>query len=478
MREYFAKNVVYIVVIAVMAFQAFNPDSIRGENDRPNIVLCMADDQGWGDVGYRENAIVKTPVLDEMAKNGIRMDRFYAAAPVCSPTRGSVLTGRHPNRFGCFSWGHRIRPQEHTVAEMIKKCGYKTAHFGKWHLGPVVAKHGANPGASGFDRWFSASNFYENDSLMSDQGTVVRAKGESSKFTMDEAIKFIRDCDKSDQPFFAVVWFGSPHGPHIATQEFLDLYPNQPKKKQHFLGEVSGIDAAMGQLRNELDNLGIRDNTLVWYTSDNGALPVGSTGGLSGRKGNLREGGIRVPSIIEWPNRIKKPMVTERVCGTVDIFPTVLAVAGLRYDLGRPLDGEALIGLLDGNQKSRTKPLGFWVQPAGGISTRADKILEDMLAAQKAGKQYVDNGPNPAVIGTKLPIDQFEGNAAWIDQEYKLLIQKNKDKSSTSLLFDLSVDPAEKNNLAEKLPEKVKSMEAALKLWQISVAKSNNGEDY
>ena len=117
----------------------------------PNIVLCMADDQGWGDVGYRDHQVLKTPTLDEMAKAALRLERFYAAAPVCSPTRGSVLTGRHPNRFGCFSWGHTLRPQEVTVAEALKTAGYATGHFGKWHVGPVRADSPVCPGASGFD---------------------------------------------------------------------------------------------------------------------------------------------------------------------------------------------------------------------------------------------------------------------------------------------------------------------------------------
>jgi arylsulfatase A-like enzyme len=137
---------------------------LGGQGDRrPNIVLVMADDQGWGDVGYNGHPVLKTPRLDEMAAAGLRFDRFYAAAPVCSPTRGSVMTGRHPNRFGCFQWGHSLRPNEVTLAEILKGAGYATGHFGKWHLGSVRAGSPVNPGASGFDRWLSAENFYDND---------------------------------------------------------------------------------------------------------------------------------------------------------------------------------------------------------------------------------------------------------------------------------------------------------------------------
>src|SRR5690606_31531358 len=135
--------------------------------------------QGWGDVAYNGHPVIKTPTLDEMAANHLRFDRFYAAAPVCSPTRGSVLTGRHPNRFGCFRWGHTLRPQEVTVAEALQRAGYATGHFGKWHLGSVRADSPVSPGKSGFEEWFSSPNFFENDPLMCHNGKVVEAQGES-----------------------------------------------------------------------------------------------------------------------------------------------------------------------------------------------------------------------------------------------------------------------------------------------------------
>ena len=139
---------------------------------KPNIVLCMADDQGWGDMAYNGHPVLETPHFDAMAKAGLRFDRFYAGAPVCTPTRGSVMTGRHPNRFGCFKWGHTLRPQEITVAEALKQAGYATGHFGKWHLGSVQPGSPVNPGASGFDDWLSAPNYYDNDPFMSREGTA------------------------------------------------------------------------------------------------------------------------------------------------------------------------------------------------------------------------------------------------------------------------------------------------------------------
>ncbi|RMG23484.1 MAG: hypothetical protein D6730_14390 [Bacteroidetes bacterium] len=146
----------------------------------PNIVLVMADDQGWGDMGYYGHEVLQTPFFDAMASEALRFDHFYAAAPVCSPTRGSVLTGRHPNRFGCFSWGHTLRPQEITLAEALKQQGYVTGHFGKWHLGSVRPGSPVNPGASGFDQWLSAPNFFDNNPILSRNGIAEQTQGESS----------------------------------------------------------------------------------------------------------------------------------------------------------------------------------------------------------------------------------------------------------------------------------------------------------
>ena len=247
--------------------------------EQPNIVLVMADDQGWGDMAYNGHELVKTPNFDAAAATGLRFDRFYAAAPVCSPTRASVMTGRHPNRMGVFKWGYPMRPQETTVAEALKSVGYKTAHFGKWHLGSVRRTSPANPGKNGFDHWLSAPNFYDNDPALSLKGTAVAMEGESSIIAVDAAIEWIEEASQSDSPFLAVVWFGSPHSPHRAAEEDRAHYEGQSKGVQNFLGEITGMDRAYGKLRNRLKDLGIRDNTILWYCSDNGALPkVGSTG--------------------------------------------------------------------------------------------------------------------------------------------------------------------------------------------------------
>ncbi|MEC7768749.1 MAG: sulfatase-like hydrolase/transferase, partial [Acidobacteriota bacterium] len=183
--------------------------------DRPNFILLMGDDHGWEETGYNGHAYLRTPVLDEMAATGLRLDRFYAAHPNCSPTRGSVLTGRHPNRFGTFAPNWSIRPEEITVAHLLREAGYATGHFGKWHVGPVKATSPTNPGAMGFDEWLSHDNFFELNPILSrNGGPPTRFEGESSAILIDETIRFIRRSNQRGTPFLAVVWFGSPHEPY------------------------------------------------------------------------------------------------------------------------------------------------------------------------------------------------------------------------------------------------------------------------
>jgi len=447
---------------------------------KPNIILCMADDQGWGDMAYNGHPVLKTPEFDAMAAAALRFDRFYAAAPVCSPTRGSVMTGRHPNRFGCFKWGHSLRPQEITIAEALKTTGYVTGHFGKWHLGSVVKGSPVNPGESGFDEWFSAPNFFDNDPILSRAGTAVPTKGESSMVTADAAIEFIRKHAKSPQPFCAVVWFGSPHGPHQAIERDRALYKNQSEKLQHFYGEITGMDRAFGKLRRELRELGIRENTILWYCSDNGGLRgVGSTGGR-GHKGQIYEGGLRVPAILEWPARLAGHRVTNVPCNTTDIYPTLLDIAGVRMKNQPPLDGISLAALLEGKMKSRPKPMGFWDHPTGGIRTPSKEWMAGLRKAQQAGKKVDDPSRlrlNAGKITKQYPEGSFPGHSAWLDWPWKLhRIQKKAPVKFE--LYNLADDPQEGQDCTATQPERTKTMQAELEAWLQSVVRSLNGKDY
>ncbi len=336
---------------------------------RPNVLLIMADDQGWGDTSYNGHPELKTPNLDEMARSGLRLDRFYAAHFNCSPTRGSVMTGRHPDRYGTFSPGRPFRTQELTIAEVLKAGGYATGHFGKWHLNgvsgpgkPISADDPLSPGNNGFDEWVSVSNYYDLDPLMARNGVTEQFKGDGSDVATDEALKFMRRQVEQGKPFLSVVWFGSPHLPHRALPADKAAYSALPEKDQEYYGELTGVDRSVGRLRAALREMKIAENTITWYCSDNGgAEGPNSTGFLRGGKGNLWEGGIRVPGIVEWPARMSAPFVSDMPCSTLDMYPTLLAATGVKAENQiEPLDGINLLPFFDRKMDARGKPIPFW----------------------------------------------------------------------------------------------------------------------
>jgi len=405
----------------------------------PNIILCMTDDQGWGDVSYNGLKQIQTPALDAMAAEGMRFNRFYAAHPSCSPTRASVMTGRHPYRMGCLWPGMPLKKEEMTIAQAVKRAGYATGHFGKWHLNGVAGPGKLIPDSDplsprnvGFDEAFSVSNYFELDWTFSHNGVPEKVTGDGSDAIVGEALKFIEKNAKQDKPFFAVIWFGSPHVPHKPL-------PKDLKKAggSAYYGEMVGVDRSMGTLRRGLRKLGIADDTLLWFCSDNGgwldpAAPSdhGSNGPLRGRKGELWEGGVRVPGLIEWPARIKRPVVTEVSACTSDIYPTIVDILNLKVpNQVEPLDGISLVPLLDGRMKERPSPIGFWARGFG---------------------------------------------LAWNDNRYKL-IQSAPNKWD---LYDITVDISEETDLAAKHPEIVNRMKAELENWRQSVQRSDSGEDY
>jgi arylsulfatase A-like enzyme len=444
--------------------------------EKPNIILVMADDQGWGDTGYNGHPVVKTPNLDAMAKEAYVFNHFYAAAPVCSPTRGSVLTGRHPFRIKITNHGRYMRPQETTIAEELKAAGYVTGMFGKWHVGSAQAESPVCPGNSGFDEWCIGLNFFDNDPYLSRNGKVEQIKGAGSAITIDETIAFLRKHKDGAKPMFSVAWFPSPHDPHQERPDPTNLYEGQ--KHAGYFGEISVLDTAFGRLRKELRTLGIADNTILWYCSDNGGLVEASSGGRA-RKGSIYEGGLRVPSILEWPKSIT-PGTSEFPACTSDILPTVLAMVGVERTGKTPLDGIDLTTAIAG-KASKRPPIGFWHGFQGGQSTWSDRILKAIMETQHAGKptahperlrKDIDEFP-------QLPEDGFAGHAALLDWPWKLHRIKKK-KTVTYELYNLSTHPMENKNLAAspEYRERLETMQAQLGEWQLSVMRSLNGKDY
>ena len=256
---------------------AQTPRVSEGVRERPNIVLVMADDQGWGQTGYYKHPILKTPNLDDMAASGLRFDRFYAAGPVCSPTRASVLTGRSHDRTGVLSHGYALHRQERTIARAMQKAGYATGHFGKWHLngvrGPgvtVLKSDPHHPGNFGFDHWLTVTNFFDMNPVMGRMGKFEEFQGDSSEVIVAEALKFIEQKKNDGKPSLTVIWYGSPHSPWVASQQ--DQIKGEEAKSAHHHGELVAMDRSIGALRAGLKEMGLDQNTLVWLCSDSGGL--------------------------------------------------------------------------------------------------------------------------------------------------------------------------------------------------------------
>ncbi len=473
----------------------------------PNVVLLLGDDHGWDETGYNGHPFLKTPVLDEMARTGVQMNRFYSASPVCSPTRGSILTGRHPNRYGTFTPGFSIRPEEISIAQLMQAKGYATAHFGKWHLGPVKSDSPTNPGAMGFDEWLSHDNFFElNPYLSRNGGDPIQFSGESSEILVAEAIKFIEKAKAAGKPFFVVIWYGSPHEPYSGLPADLALYSALPESfgnkqvrltsnetglqvsrlqrdvLQERFAEITAMDRSIGDLRDYLQQNKLKSNTLFWYFGDNGTPPeANATVPFREDKGSIYEGGIRVPSVLEWPSKIA-PLQTNVLMNSEDIFPTLAAIIDEKLPQ-RPIDGINLIPYLGGEKTDRESPLYFWngspqrilgEEPQPYIDPKLQEGTSPMVKIMD-GKATRDfrNYIQTAIIET-----DYQGPRAILDNRYKLVLNETKNGAIETELFDLILDPAETKNLKDNFPEVVTQMATQLKAWQESVLNSLLGNDY
>jgi arylsulfatase A-like enzyme len=504
-------NILIVLIILGLASSCTSSYSEKEKNKSsvPDIILLMGDDHGWDEVGYNGHPFVKTPVLDEMAAEGFRFDRFYSGHSSCSPTRGSFMTGRHPNRYGTFTPGFSIRPEEITLAHLLKAAGYSTAHFGKWHIGPVKKESPTNPGAMGFDEWLSHDNFFEMDPMLSGNGDdPQKIEGEGSEVIIDAAIQFIEKSKKQNKPFLAVVWFGSPHEPYSGLQQDLALYENLPdslsKKEvrltsnetglqvtrplrdvlQERYAEITAMDRAIGKLRDYLKKNNLKENTLILYCGDNGTPPDANRTGMTlrGQKGNLYEGGVRVPGVLEWPAGIKQPASTSAMAVTSDFLPTLAEIAGQPLP-DRPLDGISLVPFFDDPSKQRQNPLCFWEFNTDEVFDKApqpyiDPMLQEgtsPLVKMLAGK-YTRNFVNFKF--NQVSDNNFSGERTIYKDHYKLMLEGETPNKNGAELYDIAKDPAEQKNLADEYPEIVQQMQTELRKWQESVLNSLLEADY
>ena len=479
---------------------------LHSNGERPNIIFLLADDLGYGDVGYN-GGYASTPNIDEMARgqHSVRFNQFYSGSPVCSPTRGTVLTGRNHNRYCVWSANtagklcshprddfkcparYPLPHSEVTVAEILKEKGYKTAAFGKWHLGDLkplsqpTALPPSNPGQNGFDVWkvteravptatpncgcynmsqcilghyaqregiIPCTNYHSAmpgrpTSTLPHDGSIP---GDDSNFIVDELLKFIvnfaANTPAKKQPFFAYVPFHAVHKPYIATPPFSLQYssPNLSQREIDYFGTISAMDAAVGRIRSALKELGISSNTMLWFTSDNGPSlnSPGETGGLRGNKGTLFEGGIRVPGIIEWPKMIDSNRLVGTPVVTNDFLPTVCDILGISPPSDRPLDGESILPLLLNKESN-------------GVRNSSIKWAFKIKNGRFRAKYKV------AIINNR---------------NFKLIASYHEESVTGAELYDLSRDPSETTDVSYQYPDTFEELKEDVERWRLSVKES------
>lgn len=354
---------------------ALAEDAKESTAPRPNVLLVLCDDLGYGDLACYGHTRIQTPNIDHFATEGLRLSDCYAAAPNCSPARTGLMTGRTPTRVGVLNWiphfsPMHVRRSEITVATLLRNSGYQTCHVGKWHLnGDFNLPSQPQPWDHGFQYWFSTQNnalpnHRNPDNFVRNGRPVGKLEGYSSELVASEAIDWLTLHRDERSPFFLFVCFHEPHEPIASNQRYTDLYPSDDPSLSAHHGNITQMDDAFGRLMKSLDDLGLREDTLVLFTSDNGPAitrihPHGSTGGLRAKKGHLYEGGIRVPGIIRWPGVVERGSVSDQAVSGVDVLPTLCELAGAPTPTDRVLDGTSLVPLFHGDQLGRTKPL-YW----------------------------------------------------------------------------------------------------------------------
>jgi arylsulfatase A-like enzyme len=433
----------------------------KGRDGRPNVLLIITDDQGHGDLGFHGNPKIRTPHLDQLARESVRLERFYVS-PVCSPTRAALMTGRYNYRTGVvdtFVGRALMYPDEVTLAEMLGAGGYRTAIFGKWHLGDnypmrpidqgfqeaLVLKGGGIGQPSdppGGESYF--------DPILQKNGHPVKLKGYCSDLFTDAAIDFITE--NRERPFFAYLAFNCPHAPYevpdrdylpykamnLANGQFPQLGhplpdPGPQEDTARAYGMITNIDTNLGRLFDRLDALGLAQDTIVVFLTDNGPPQARYNSGMLDRKGSVHEGGIRVPCFLRWPGHWK-PKAVDRIAAHIDLAPTLLEACGVSKLPGAPLDGESLVPLLEGH------PGLDW--PDRTLFTQWHR------------------GDAP---------EKFRAFAAWT-QRYKLVRPESAHArglpvESSLELYDMESDPLEFRNIAADRPDVVAQLRARYESW-------------
>lgn len=413
----------FLLIAIAVTFSCFFSSQAPAFQTQPNIILIMTDDQGWGDVEFAQQLSpspnnpadqtysghpeLKTPALAEMATRGMLFNKFYSAGPVCSPTRASFITGRHHRRMRVDHANvGRMLNREVTISELAKTVGYTTGHFGKWHLGAMDKSiHSVDSNRGGTSRLPGAANIFAGpwndryDTVFATESktntfnptdinptthywegfeqslatTDPSLNGDDSRVMMDRVVPFLQNAVINSEPFLATIWFHTPHKPYnIIDQGTLNEFYSTSEQNQMDTNErgyyacLTAMDKQVGRLRQQLIDLGVADNTIVLFTSDNGpedgvpGVNDVAKGNLRGNKRDLWEGGVRVPTIIEWPGEIAPGSNTDFAAGVIDLLPTLVELWGIEMPDDRPIDGESILPVLRGNNATSRDSAMFW----------------------------------------------------------------------------------------------------------------------
>lgn len=433
----------------------------------PNIILILADDLGTADVSCGVGTQISTPNIDSIAANGIRFPNAYVTAPQCGPSRAGIMTGRYQGRFGaeynipkrCAKNGVGLPLQEKTMADCMKELGYNTYAIGKWHLGSQEQFHPLNRGFDHFFGFLGGSSPYFPDPKTGFIPRILRDRTpvkETEYLTFALARETCAYIDQNrDRPFFIYAAFNAPHTPLQAPPEYLKKYENlaqikSPPPHQHVTGRrqvyaamVSALDDAVGQILQQLKASGVYDNTLIYFLSDNGAVDLygGSNLPLHGNKGDLYEGGIRVPFMLQWPTRLKGGRVYESAVSSLDLLPTSVAAAGGIPDkVKADLDGKDLLPWLQGDKTASPHKMLCW------------RFLFRMDPAKRTLYTIRD------------------GKTVYALRETPWKLVYNRDRGGLQL-FDLSKDPYETKNLVAEFPEVAQRLQKQYEQWSSKLVK-------
>ncbi len=442
--------------ITILPF-LFSSPVFSEETKAPNFIVVLADDLGYGDLACYGNPDIRTPHLDRFASQGLRLTDCYAAAANCSPSRTGLMTGRTPWRVGVHNWIPMLSPvhvkaSEITVATLLRDGGYDTCQTGKWHLNGNFNLPGQpQPNDHGFNHWFSIQNNalpnHKNPWNFVRNGIPVGPlEGYSADLVTDEAVNWLRGKRDLDKPFFMYVCYSEPHEPVASAERFTRQYAQfEDPAQRAYYGNVTQMDAGFGRLMAELDSLGLADDTLVFFTSDNGPAvtrfhPYGSAGDLRAKKGHIWEGGIRVPGIIRWPGRIKAGSISsEPVCG-VDVLPTLCELAGIEKPKDRKIDGTSIVPLFSEKKITRETPL-YW------HFMRASSTVK--VAMRKGDWKLV----------ARIDKESLKPNASITEEEIAL----NKEAELTGFeLFNLADEVNETTVLNEKESSRFELMKSEM----------------